>query len=59
MVHCNADCGKEKWKEEESSYVVRQEMGLVVVAWDKVEGMVGVVVDQVRESKDGQEYMVK
>ena len=34
-------------------------MGLVVVAWDKVEGMVGVVVDQVRESKDGQEYMVK
>ena len=34
-------------------------MGLVVVSCDKVEGMVGVAVDKVKGSKEGQEYMVE
>ena len=38
---------------------VLQDTRLVVVSCDKVEGMVGVVVDEVRGSKEGQEYMVE
>ena len=58
MVHWIASCDKEK-EEEGSSHAVRQDTGLVVVSCDKVEGMAGVAVDEVRGSKEGQEYMVE